>query len=160
MSGAGTSYPGAFPGLTRSEILGGLNTRRGTQRVILLVDDDPLIRELAAAVLECHGFAVEEASSGREAVDRVARGGRIDLVLMDFQMPGMNGLAAAEAVQRIRPGLPVLFVTGFGPSAELQGVAPERIIGKPYREADLLAYVRSHLNADTAKDTVPRVAPV
>ncbi|WP_431269719.1 ATP-binding protein [Dankookia sp. P2] len=107
--------------------------RRGT---LLLVDDDPLVLASTAAMLEDLGHHVIEAASAHEALDRLQAGLAADLVITDYAMPGMTGLELAEALHRLRPGLPVLLATGY---AELQGEDTRGLprLDKPFEQAAL-----------------------
>jgi signal transduction histidine kinase len=107
--------------------------RRGT---LLLVDDDPLVLASTTAMLEDLGHRVVEAASGAEALDRLRDGAAIDLVITDYAMPGMTGLQLAEALRRLRPGLPVLLATGY---AELRGEGTDGLprLDKPFEQAAL-----------------------
>jgi CheY-like chemotaxis protein len=87
---------------------------------VLLVDDDEAVRELARDMLQELGHTVIVAHNGGEAVELLATEPPPQLLLADFAMPGMNGAQVAANVLRIRPGLPVLFMTGF---AESDGLA-------------------------------------
>jgi two-component system cell cycle sensor histidine kinase/response regulator CckA len=81
---------------------------------ILLAEDEPAVRQLATRVLSRLGFAVLAASSGEEAIEMsAAHSGRIDLLLTDLVMGGVNGRVTAERVQTQRPGLRVLFMSGY-----------------------------------------------
>ncbi len=80
---------------------------------ILLVDDDELIRESVASVLEILGHTVMVASGGQAALDLLAAGHPADLVILDMNMPGMNGAEALPRILALRPGLPVLMATGY-----------------------------------------------
>lgn len=66
---------------------------------------------------------------------------KIDLVLIDFAMPGMSGAEVARRVQAKRPAIPILFVTGFADRAALAGVSEAHIIGKPFIGSELSALV-------------------
>ena len=105
--------------------------------VILLVDDDNAVRETTAGMLRDLGFQVLQAGSGGAALDLLDRGGRIDLMLADFAMPGMTGAEVARAAVAKRPGLPVLFVTGYADLAAITHVDEHHVLRKPFEEREL-----------------------
>jgi CheY-like chemotaxis protein len=123
---------------------------------IVLVDDDAAVREVTAALLGELGYDVREADSGKAALELLRRDPQIDLVLIDFAMPGMNGAELAREVHSIWPRLPVLFVTGFADRATLAGVGEARIIGKPFVRNELAEKVRNAL-AEGASEKVVRL---
>jgi PAS domain S-box-containing protein len=108
--------------------------------VVLLVDDDTEVRAATAEMLRYAGHDVIEAASGREGLDRLDReGDRVDLMIVDYVMPGMNGLEVARLGRLRRPGLPILFVTGFADTAVLAAeTTPDHILRKPFTVADLV----------------------
>ena len=109
-------------------------------RVILVVDDDPLVLANTAAMLEDIGHTVLQAASGGEALASLGAGLRVDLLVTDQAMPGMTGTQLAEAVRARMPGLPILLVTGY---ADLPEGAGERVsrLNKPFTQAALAAAV-------------------
>jgi CheY-like chemotaxis protein len=111
--------------------------------MILLVDDDNDVRAAAAGMLRYAGHDLIEAGSGREALDRLGReGDRIDLMIVDFVMPGMNGIEVARLGRLSRPGLPILFVTGFANTAALAvQTNSDLILRKPFRTTELVAKI-------------------
>ncbi|MCJ2086690.1 PAS domain S-box protein [Methylobacterium sp. E-005] len=133
--------------------------RPGSRGRILLVDDSGVNRELAEAVLTGAGHRVQTAIDGQTAVEAV-KARRFDLVLMDVQMPGMDGMAATRAIRALGPpvaAVPVLAMTA--------NVLPEQIdayhaagmngyLAKPFDRAVLLATVARLLPATGAEDTV------
>jgi signal transduction histidine kinase len=122
---------------------------------ILLVDDDNAVREVTAAMLRELGHVVVEAGSGGAALDLLEREPEIDLVLLDFAMPGMSGAEVARSVQQKRPALPIVFVTGFADRAGLAGIADTQIIGKPFVDGELAEKVRLALARDVRDTVVP-----
>jgi CheY-like chemotaxis protein len=104
---------------------------------ILLVDDDSAVREITGSILRDQGHTVLEAGSGAGALDLLQREAAIDLMLIDFAMPGMSGAELARRVRAKRPRLPVLFITGFADRAALSGVPEGCVIGKPFVESEL-----------------------
>ncbi|TPG47257.1 PAS domain-containing hybrid sensor histidine kinase/response regulator [Roseomonas nepalensis] len=80
---------------------------------LLLVDDDAAVREVTAEQLEAQGYAVRAAPSGPAALELIDGGWEPELVVSDLSMPGMDGLALIREIQRRRPGLPAILLTGF-----------------------------------------------
>ena len=121
---------------------------------ILLVDDDDAVRDITAAMLRDMGHSVVEAGSAGAALDMIEREMKVDLLLVDFAMPGMNGAELARQVQVKRPTTPILFVTGFADRAALAGVSDDRIIGKPFVDDELAHKVRDALAHRGARNVV------
>jgi CheY-like chemotaxis protein len=128
--------------------------------VILLVDDDSAVREVTAGILHDLGYGVIEAGSGGAALEILDTRTAIDLMLLDFAMPGMNGAEVAKEAKGRRPDLPILFATGFADAAALL-VAPEaEIIHKPFVEEELAAKLGAALGDRTADEgKVVRLKP-
>jgi len=82
--------------------------------VVLIVEDEEPVRSMTARLLEGEGYEVLQAADGREALEIVERAsGRLDLVITDVAMPAMSGRELADRLKRRRPGLPVLFMSGY-----------------------------------------------
>ncbi len=106
--------------------------------VILAVDDDDLVLTNTAGMLEDLGHTVFQASSAEDAL-RILERGDVDLVVTDHAMPGMTGAQLADAIETLRPDLPVIIITGF---AELPPHASRRPrLDKPFRQAELATVV-------------------
>jgi PAS domain S-box-containing protein len=80
---------------------------------ILVVEDDPLVREMARRSLAEAGYEVMQAADGQTALDLVSRGARVDAVLTDLAMPGIGGRELARRLRETRPSLPVVFMSGY-----------------------------------------------
>ena len=93
---------------------------------VLVVDDDPIIRNLALEVLGEEGYRVVGAGSGEEAV-RAARRQPFDLAVLDWNMPGMNGIETFRALRGFRPALAGLMITGYGSPDLLERARDEGI---------------------------------
>ncbi len=112
-------------------------TQPGSSRVILIVDDEPKVCAIIKQMLESRGYRTLEADGGEEAV-RVSSAypGPIDLLLTDIVMPGMSGMELAERVRRERPGIRVLFMSGYTREGILryQGISVDQIpfLQKPF----------------------------
>jgi signal transduction histidine kinase len=112
---------------------------------VLLVDDDSAVREVTAGLLQDLGYRVVEAGSGGAALDMLDHQAEIDVLLVDFAMPGMNGAEVAREVHARRPDLPILFVTGYADTEALAAAGDDGILRKPFVERDLAAKLRSVL---------------
>lgn len=117
---------------------------RVTRPIVLAVDDEPGVRELARRILEQGGYDVIEAANGREALDLIERGAHVDFLMVDLDMPIMRGEELAARVRAVRPDLRVLYVTAhsdalFTDRPELQ--AGEAFLDKPFSVKGLLEAV-------------------
>ena len=122
---------------------------RGTETV-LLVEDEETVRQLTRQVLERSGYRVVEASDGIAAEQRAGElGDEVDLLLTDVIMPGMTGPALAERLVGRRPGLRVLFTSGYAPDVVLRLGISEREVAflpKPFTPETLSRKVREVLD--------------
>jgi CheY-like chemotaxis protein len=113
---------------------------------VLVADDEPLLRDMVAQLLGSLGVPSLIARDGREAVELFERHrGEIDLVLLDVQMPNLDGAAACEAIRLIDPAARVWFMTGFSSDYtpdELLARGAEGILRKPFRFEQLRDVVR------------------
>jgi CheY-like chemotaxis protein len=114
--------------------------------VVLLVDDDSAVREVTAGILNDLGYAVLEAASGGGALKALDSGAAVDVVLLDFAMPGMNGAEVAREIKARRPDLPVLFATGYADTAALEA-GEDQILQKPFVEEELAAKLTAALKS-------------
>ena len=80
---------------------------------ILLVEDEDVVRAVAERALTRAGFEVTTASDGDEGLERVSGGGQFDMIVSDVVMPVMDGPSMIRAVRQLRPGIPVLFMSGY-----------------------------------------------
>ncbi|WP_457106936.1 response regulator [Methylobacterium sp. P5_C11] len=122
----------------------------GNKPQLLVVDDDPEVREVTTTRLVEAGYAVREAASGLQALAALEADPGVDLVVMDFAMPGMNGAETAVEIRKRWPALPVLFVTGFADTTALTEagtVGADGIVLKPFRVGELEGKVAAALAA-------------
>jgi two-component system, cell cycle sensor histidine kinase and response regulator CckA len=112
---------------------------------ILVVEDDPGIRKVARRVLEMQAYTVLTAATPAEALEVAAQfEGRIDLLLTDVVLPGLTGPRLAELLLRERPGLPVLYMSGYTDDAIVSNgqLAPgTEFLPKPFTPETLLRRV-------------------
>jgi PAS domain S-box-containing protein len=114
--------------------------------IVLLVEDDPGVRELTVTRLKAIGYEVLEAVDGRKAAEVLRSDAPVDLVFTDLVMPGgLSGRDVAVMASEIRPGIKVLLTSGYAEDLVLDDdpdLAQLRILRKPYRQADLVAALR------------------
>jgi len=126
------------------------DTFLGGDARILVVEDSGAVRQVAVTHLRAFGYSVVEAGSGREALEKLAADEAIDLLFTDVVMPGgMSGPQLAQEARKRRPGLKVLFTSGYAESAI--GGAPGagldgNLLSKPYRKEELARKLREVLD--------------
>ncbi len=132
---------------------------------ILIVDDDPQLRQSFEKLLTAEGHTVKTAASGEAAISMVQVEAP-DLVIMDVRMPGMSGLDAFKAMQEIEPKLPVIIMTAYGTTEtaiEATKLGAFDYVLKPFEIPDILVlisqaleagrFMRSRVEVDVAPDT-------
>ena len=117
----------------------------GGAETILLVDDEHVVRDVAAEILRRGGYEVLTAANGAEALAVAGATGRIDVLLTDHAMPGMSGPELAEALLALRPSLKVVFMSGY--AEQIDGdEAADVFLQKPFDASTLLGAVRQLLS--------------
>ena len=129
--------------------------------VVLVVDDEPVVRAVLCLGLEGSGFRVLQAANGQEALTTYRQHGRdINLVLLDVRMPGLDGPQTLRALRDIDPAVRCCFMTGdaggYG-QAELLRLGAGCVLGKPFKVEEVVAALREVLA--TAPDTEPAEGP-
>lgn len=126
-----------------------IGSLRGRSEVILVVEDDDLVRSQAVGMLRDLGYACLHARNGADALAKIKQGAKIDLLFTDVVMPGpIKSRDLASEAERLRPGLPVLFTSGYTDNAIVHhgrldpGV---QLISKPYSRDDLARKIRGLL---------------
>ncbi|MCF5171051.1 ATP-binding protein [Pseudomonas canadensis] len=126
---------------------------------VLIVEDDPAVRVLVSAVLKELGYGFVEAGDANTAVPIIESDQRIDLMISDVGLPGMNGRQLAEIGRQIRPDLKVLFITGYAEHAAVRGGFLDpgmQLITKPFTFDLLTAKVREMIRAHNTEADPPQ----
>ncbi|WP_437964839.1 response regulator [Sorangium sp. So ce260] len=126
---------------------GDLNERSTGRQRVLVIDDEPAIRETLDTFLSWEGYEVATAESGEAAVKQ-AKEEQFDLAITDLRMPGMAGDETVAALKRLHPNLPVIVVTGYASDEAAMRCSKEgaiRIVRKPVQLEDLLSLVKAAL---------------
>jgi PAS domain S-box-containing protein len=152
--GHGTAFEIYFPRTLDAPAAASAGAQAASARgseTILIVEDDPKVREVTVRSLRSAGYRVLVAKDGREAL-AVARGAgdRLDLLVSDVIMPGSHGPAVAESLRGFQPDLRVLYVSGHAQDAIAdRGVLARgvELLHKPFTPSTLLARVRMVLDA-------------
>jgi CheY-like chemotaxis protein len=147
--GKGTCFTVLFPAVEQavkeSPVAAPQDALQGTG-VVLVVDDEQLVRGLAKKALERHGYTVLLAESGPAAIDVFRRHtGEIALVVLDLSMPQMGGEEALLELRKIRPGVKVMVSSGYSEAETMtlfQGQRVSGFIQKPYTVKDLAEKVK------------------
>ncbi len=145
---ARTSSSTALPALERSS---------GTGKVVLVVDDEPLVRSTLRRLLVRDGYAVVEATDGQHALELLAQMKRPDVVLLDLSMPKLDGAATFHELQKLDPTLPVVLMSGYSEQDAVQHFLGEDLAGfvqKPFSNTEVLRCLSQAL-AKRAATTQP-----
>jgi len=129
------------------------------KETILLVDDEPMIRQLGSTILERQGYEVLLAGDGVEALEVYqANRGKIDLVILDLTMPRLSGRDTLKRLMEMDPGIPVMFSSGYA-ADQLTPAEIGQVLGfinKPYRADELATKLRAGLDQAKGRSWVDR----
>jgi CheY-like chemotaxis protein len=154
-----SGQPADSQGLSSTGRSGPAAPQRRT-RVVLLADDDPVVRQVVRLLIELQGDTVVEAADGPQAVAcAAAHAGPIDLLLTDVMMPGLNGPEVCQMIRQVRPGLPTLFISGYFPEAVFpnrQLPAGTAFLSKPFMPEELADALDRLLAGDGEAPPEPR----
>jgi CheY-like chemotaxis protein len=120
----------------------------GGHETILVVEDDKLVRDYVLTQLHSLGYVTLDACNAAEALAIVKAGQAFDLLFTDVIMPGMNGRQLADELQKKKPGLKVLFTSGYTENAIIHHGrldAGVLLLAKPYRKSDMAGMIRKAL---------------
>ena len=130
---------------------------------ILVVDDDPAVREITVQMLRQAGYGVTEVESGQAALEALSRGELYDLIVLDIAMPGADGIETLRRARERWPGLRALYISGYADVAGLGlSTGNDPFLKKPFKLSELTAAVRRSLqnrSPNAAGDVVPLRRP-
>ena|ERR1017187_232820 len=126
-----------------------MNARAGQQRRILVVDDEPLVRQTVQMLLNGDGYVVDEAESGTEAL-AVFEPGKFDLIFTDYFMPAMKGDELAAAIKKRSPSQPVVMLTAY----------PEKLQSSDCPLGGIDSFICKPFELETLRAAITQYAPV
>jgi two-component system cell cycle sensor histidine kinase/response regulator CckA len=142
------------------ELIPSLLDETGITAQVLVVDDDPLVRNVAAATLEHFNFEVVLAENGEQALELFKRhNDSIDLLIVDIVMPGGNGMLVSAMILHERPDLPVLYISGYSPETLRNfgiDATSKMFISKPFTPREMMQKVYAALveNGTNSQDDI------
>jgi CheY-like chemotaxis protein len=141
------------------EAPGQLEMTTGSE-TILLVDDEAMIIEVGRAMLEKLGYRVIACDNGHDAVETIrSKGSRIDLVLLDMIMPGMDGGKTFDRIRELQPSMPVMLSSGYainGRATQIMRRGCNGFIQKPFNLSKLSEKIRQVFDAVRNSSNQPR----
>mgnify|MGYP002784371345 FL=1 len=122
---------------------------QGAGELVLVIDDEETIRQVASRTLEAHGYRTLVAANGKEAIELIEHGrDPVDLVITDMMMPVMDGAATSAYLEEHHPSIPIIAASGLnsgGGGSRSIGMGIARFLSKPYTTSLLLTTVRDTL---------------
>jgi signal transduction histidine kinase len=139
--GEGTTFDVFIPAFEPSRV----EKASSTEKIILLADDEIMLRDLLAELLESNNYSVIKVASGVETLKVLTEEIKVDLVIMDYSMPGMNGIDCVKEIRKLKFNMPIILSTGsisidqeFNPKK--MGI--NSFLSKPYEFDTMLATIQ------------------
>jgi CheY-like chemotaxis protein len=149
--GQGTSLRILLPRSQAAELPAATPGRGRRQETILLVEDEDAVRRSIQATLEQNGYRVLAAREGKEAEELSRKHeGEMDLLITDLVLPGPCGREVAEALRKQRPGMRVLYISGYAEAESAGPIEARYFCRKPFSDVTLEKKVRELLGAEAA----------
>ncbi len=126
---------------------------RHSRMRVLVVDDEPSIRELLTRTLQQAEYDVDTAADATTALDRMRENAQYDLMIADLKMPGMDGLSLIRQAKQLNSGMPVIIITGFSSESSAIDAVNLGVAGyltKPFRVPQVLAAAAKAVGAPAA----------
>jgi signal transduction histidine kinase/CheY-like chemotaxis protein len=117
-----------------------------SEKIILLADDEIMLRDLLAELLESSGFNVVKVTSGTEVLKVLTEEVKVDILIIDYNMPGMNGLECVEQIRKLNYKMPVILSTGslsIEASSDVKKYGVTSLVTKPYEFDTMLSTIRT-----------------
>ncbi len=154
-------HVGTHAGTSEALPDGAARTDDTSVQTILMVDDDPDVLRMLSASLTASGFAVRFARSGDEALAILGSGVRVDAMVTDYAMVGMDGVELLAQADQLRSGLPGIVITGFADAARLRDLpSGVEVLSKPFRRMELVGRLRLLIDGRSGVDASRRHAPM
>ncbi len=118
------------------------------EKIILLADDEPMLGELLSELLETNGYSVIKVSSGKEVLTVLLEEIKVDLAIIDYNMPGMSGLETIAEIRKLNLDIPIILSSGSmwaSHEAELSSYKINGQLNKPYEFESMLATIRKFI---------------
>ena len=152
-SGKGTEFTIYFPAIARQQEQLDLpleeNVEMGRNETVLIVDDEYIVREIGAEILSTHGYTPLLAKSGEEAIQiYTPQKNKIDIVIMDLNMPGMGGFNCIRELKALDPNVCILVASGYIPTESVKQateLGADGFISKPFQVINLLKKIQKTL---------------
>ena len=131
---------------------------------ILIVDDDPVNRQVLENFLYMEGYQVEQATCGQEVLDLLESGKKYDLLILDIMMPGMSGYTTCQKIRKkhLASELPIIMLTAKNQITDLVegfNVGANDFLTKPFSKEELISRIKTHLNLQRIQKATNRFVP-
>ena len=139
--GVGTTFDVFFPSFEPTRVV----NNKDKEKIILLADDEVMLRDLLAELLESNGYNVVKVSSGDEVLKVLTEEIKADLIIIDYNMPGINGLDCIKQIRDLKFEMPVILSSGslsFAENLDYKKIGINSLLAKPYEFDSMLSLIK------------------